>query len=53
MICMSSGKCVMAYIPVEVYDEMLILCEKEYRSMSNLMVVAMRYYIENKKGGEK
>jgi len=50
---MSNKKFVMVYIPVELYDKMLILCEKECRSMSNLMFIAMRDYIENKEGGEK
>lgn len=50
---MSNKKFVMVYMSVEIYDKMLILCEKECRSMSNLMFVAMRDYIEKNKGGEK
>ncbi len=50
---MSNKRRTSVYIPVELFDELLILCEKEYRSMNNLINVAIRDYVENNKGGEK
>ncbi len=50
---MSNKRRTSVYIPVELFDELLILCEKEYRSMNNLIIVAIRDYIEKNKGGGK
>lgn len=41
------------YIPVELFDKMLILSKKETRSVSNLILVAVKEYIEKNEGGEK
>lgn len=50
---MPGSRNVMVYLPVDLYDKLVILCEKEYRSMSNLIVVALRKYVKSSEGGEK